>query len=199
MSAAALGVWWLGGCAAPHPRHARSRGQGEALAAGRGSLLCSGLLSATRPAFVWRGDAYGDRRAAPGCPPRPHPAVLVPGREMQRLGWLGVHTASASSRRWGLCPAAVPPPRRGRRELDDGEGGLAARAGNGCAEGGSGPGGWWGAGGRGGGVKQPCCSREALGKLPGPGCHRRKVPQLRAAGEPWHWVLCQGLSRRVWV
>lgn len=50
VSAAALGVWRPGGCAASHPRLAESRAQGEALSAGppRRSPDCSAPLDSSR-------------------------------------------------------------------------------------------------------------------------------------------------------
>lgn len=164
-------VWRLGGCAAPHPRLARSRGQGEALPArGAGPPRCALDWSVPlAPGLSGDEITYGDRQAAAGRPPWTHPAVLVPGRARQRVGWLGVHGASASSQRWGLCPAAVPLPKPLGQRLDGDQGGLAARARSWRAEGGSGPGGWTveqraGAGGREGRLRQPCCSGEAPGK-----------------------------------
>lgn len=203
-------------CPASQARQKQGSGKGFARTGSRASPLRSGPVSAVSRRLIWRGDIYGDRQAASGRPPWTHPAVLAPGRAMQRVSWLGVHGASASSQRWGLCPAAVHLPRPGGQGLDDGQSGLAARGRSRHTEGGSRPGGgrWsrtWGQvageGKRG--------SLAALGRLQGSpsACPR---PQEEEGSPVWqrgtstapHGLALQGnhsagccilgLSKRVW-
>lgn len=186
----------------PSSARLAQRAQHPGLAAGRmccpvsqarqkqGSGTGSGLVSAASPRLSWRGGIDGDRPAASGRPPWTHPAVLVPGRAMQRIGRLGVHGASASSQSWGLCSAAVPLPRASGQGLDDGQSGLAAHGRTWHAEGGLGRGVGGGAGEAAG------CSRGAVGKpiLEGSPVwwHLHRSPCPHNAGELRHRVLCPG-------
>jgi len=153
--------------------------------AGRGFAL----VSAVSPRLICRGDTYADRQAASGRPPWTHPAVLVPGRAMRRVSWLGVHRVPASGQRWGLRPAAVPLPRPSGQGLDSGQGGLAAHGRSRQTEGGSGPRG--GRRSRARGRRQGRASEAAMllsggcgeARLHGSGPERRKLP-LRGSGEP---------------
>jgi len=197
-------VWRLGGCAAPHPGHAKSRGQGEAL---HWSVLLAPGLSAEEipmrtgrlhlavlPGLILLSLSLAERcdgsagwvftesqlRASAGDSVLLQCLFLDPvakGWTVDKVDWLRM--AGAGKQKVGRDPGA---------------GGGAGR----------------GAGGRGGRARQPCCSREAAGK---PGCmaqalrggsfpcvavgNLHRSPQLRTAGEPQRWVLHQGLSEGV--